>query len=196
MHERLASAEVRIPPQATPSVDSMDATEYEVETRDGRTPVLVRIGRSSAELHGDRTVGAPCYRAVHGRATPCEGCPIGANAAPGSTFHAAPIPGDDERYAKRRIERISAGRYRVVSTQEPGNAVSALVRARVERAFGRARLTGRERSVVDCLLLGRSVDDIAKVLSLSPHTVKFHKVNALKKLGADSSLDLLRIFVS
>lgn len=69
-------------------------------------------------------------------------------------------------------------------------------RARVDRAFARASLTGRERSVIDCLLLGRSVDDIAKMLGLSPHTVKFHKVNALEKLGADTSLDLLRIFVS
>lgn len=195
MHDGLASPLIPSTLDGAGEHDPMDAVDYDVEVREGRVPVLVRLGRKTPDFAGDETIGAPCFRAMHGRQEPCVGCPVGMGAMPGHAFYAVHEPCDEERYSKRRIERLGQGRYRVSTRRIPGSAVSALIRARVERAFTRSKLTSRERSVVDCLLLGRSVDDIAKVLGLSPHTVKFHKVNALRKLGADSSLDLLRIFV-
>jgi DNA-binding CsgD family transcriptional regulator len=41
--------------------------------------------------------------------------------------------------------------------------------------------------------MGRSLDDIATILELSRHTVKFHQRNILRKLGADSRVDILRL---
>jgi DNA-binding NarL/FixJ family response regulator len=54
-------------------------------------------------------------------------------------------------------------------------------------------LSERERQVLDLLLRGRGVEDIATVLGIAPRTVKFHQANVLQKLGADSRLDLLRV---
>jgi DNA-binding CsgD family transcriptional regulator len=54
-------------------------------------------------------------------------------------------------------------------------------------------LSERERQVLQLLLRGRGVEDIATVLGIAPRTVKFHQANVLQKLGADSRLDLLRV---
>ncbi|HSS02333.1 MAG TPA: response regulator [Kofleriaceae bacterium] len=61
--------------------------------------------------------------------------------------------------------------------------------------MARARLTDREREVLELLLLGRTHEDIADVLGISERTSKFHQANLLAKLGAESRLDLLRLFL-
>lgn len=38
------------------------------------------------------------------------------------------------------------------------------------------------------------MEDIATILHVSQHTVKYHQANVLRKLGADSRIDLFRIF--
>jgi DNA-binding NarL/FixJ family response regulator len=48
----------------------------------------------------------------------------------------------------------------------------------------RGRLTEREREVLGVLATGASVDEISKELALSPHTVKTHLRNAVRRLGA------------
>jgi DNA-binding NarL/FixJ family response regulator len=58
-----------------------------------------------------------------------------------------------------------------------------------------ARLTEREREVLDLLLLGRTHEDIAELLGISERTSKFHQTNLLAKLGAESRLDLMRLFL-
>lgn len=61
--------------------------------------------------------------------------------------------------------------------------------------IARANLTEREREVLELLLLGRTHEDIAEVLGISRRTSKYHQANLLEKLGAESRLDLLRLFV-
>jgi DNA-binding CsgD family transcriptional regulator len=58
-----------------------------------------------------------------------------------------------------------------------------------------ARLTVREREVLDLLLLGRTHDDIAIVLGITERTSRFHQANLLAKLGAESRMDLIRLFL-
>ncbi len=64
-----------------------------------------------------------------------------------------------------------------------------------EEVIEAARLTEREREVLDLLLLGRTHEDIALVLGISERTTRFHQANLLAKLGAESRMDLLRLFV-
>lgn len=66
-------------------------------------------------------------------------------------------------------------------------------RRRAERIEA-AGLTAREREVLELLLLGRTHEDIAVALGISERTSKFHQANLLAKLGAESRMDLLRLF--
>lgn len=72
--------------------------------------------------------------------------------------------------------------------------LGALLRARREQIAEEARLTARERQVLELLLLGRTHEEIGVALGLTTRTAKFHQANILRKLGAASRLDLMRIF--
>lgn len=69
----------------------------------------------------------------------------------------------------------------------------ALLETKVKRIADRSGLSDRERQVLQLLLRGRGLEDIATILEIAPRTVKFHQANVLQKLGADSRLDLLRV---
>lgn len=67
--------------------------------------------------------------------------------------------------------------------------------SRREEVIQAARLTDREREVLDLLLLGRTHEDIAVVLGITARTARFHQSNLLDKLGAESRMDLIRLFL-
>lgn len=54
-----------------------------------------------------------------------------------------------------------------------------------------ARLTGREREVLDELLDGKTSKQIARDLDISPRTVEAHRQNLLRKLDVASAKELL-----
>jgi DNA-binding NarL/FixJ family response regulator len=63
-----------------------------------------------------------------------------------------------------------------------------------EQLIERACLTPRERSVLDLVMIGHTHDEIARELGITERTSRFHQANLLAKLGAESRLDLLRLF--
>ena len=73
--------------------------------------------------------------------------------------------------------------------------LQSLLRSRREEIIDDSGLSAREREVLDLLLLGRSQDEIGLVLGISARTAKFHQANLLRKLGAESRLDLVRLFL-
>ena len=92
-------------------------------------------------------------------------------------------------------EPLGGSRYRVTMIQLAENSVANLQRARIDRKARLAGLSGRELSVLDLLLLGRSSDEIARALGITERTARFHVSNILAKLEADSRADLLRLFL-
>ena len=56
-----------------------------------------------------------------------------------------------------------------------------------------ARLTPREREVMDLIVEGLANKQIAVRLGISEKTVEVHRARARKKLGADSVADLVKI---
>lgn len=56
-----------------------------------------------------------------------------------------------------------------------------------------ARLTEREREVLEQMLAGRSTKEIAKSLAISPRTAEAHRHNLLRKFGAASAKELVRM---
>jgi DNA-binding CsgD family transcriptional regulator len=73
--------------------------------------------------------------------------------------------------------------------------LNALLEAKINALCERAGLSKRERAVLDLVVLGRSQKDVARVLRITVRTVKYHEANVHRKLGADSRLDLMRLFL-
>ena len=71
-------------------------------------------------------------------------------------------------------------------------SADALIRRR-ELAARIAQLTPRERQVMDLVIAGRSSKNIAQVLTISQRTVENHRAAIMKRAGAASLPDLIRI---
>jgi DNA-binding response OmpR family regulator len=106
-------------------------------------------------------------------------------------FVTKPVEGAVLRAKVRSMLRV---RDRYLELQRSPAAV-ADQRDRRAALVASARLTDREREVLDLLLLGRTHQDIAAVLGIRERTSKFHQANLLLKLGAESRLDLMRLFL-
>ncbi len=60
---------------------------------------------------------------------------------------------------------------------------------------GLARLTSRQREVLQLIAEGLSVKEAAAVLGISTRTVEFHKYSMMESLGLKSSAELMRFAV-
>lgn len=165
---------------------------YEVSVGpDARPEQLLRwmTGNRQSKVDGVK----PCHAVLHGRATPCEQCPLTmAGFPPGAPLF--------------RLESSSPFKASLVWSQRTRDDVmtisvmpvdeatySGLVRTRVAALAERAKLSDRERHVFELLLMGRSLDDIALVEGITARTTKYHQQNLLRKLGAESRTDLFRL---
>ncbi|GBD11859.1 Transcriptional regulatory protein DegU [bacterium HR23] len=66
---------------------------------------------------------------------------------------------------------------------------------RVERGEGKDQydgLTERERQVLRLLAEGKTVPEIARLLTISPHTVQTHRDRIMEKLGLHNRAELIR----
>ncbi|MBF9234577.1 response regulator transcription factor [Microvirga alba] len=59
-----------------------------------------------------------------------------------------------------------------------------------------ARLTPREREVLDMVARGWATKEIARALDLSPRTVETHRANLAEKLGTNSIAELVRMVLA
>ncbi len=62
--------------------------------------------------------------------------------------------------------------------------------------FGKATLTEREREIAGLILKGHSSKSIARIISISPGTVKIHRKNMYRKLSISSQSELFSLFLS
>jgi DNA-binding CsgD family transcriptional regulator len=139
-------------------------------------------------------VGAICYRAIHQRYRPCEGCP--ALLPDGQERRTSVVASgwDDAPFAVVTAEPAHDGTREISAHFVGASVTSGLMRARLHALAEEAGLSAREREVLSLLLLGRSYAEIGRVLGVSERTVKYHQSNILEKLGADSRIDLMRLF--
>ena len=64
--------------------------------------------------------------------------------------------------------------------------------ARAGRDARKAKLTQREREILDLVAQGLSTKEIARALDVSPRTVETHRANIAEKLGAGSVAEMVR----
>jgi len=139
--------------------------------------------------------GRPCYQLFHRRATPCEDCPA---AKPGDLPQTvARTKGGAQPLLEILTARPSEenGAVDVSVRRIPVGVLGALVEARMRELAAAANLTKRERDVLRYLIMGRSVQDIGTALGITTRTVKFHQANIVRKSGADSRADILRLIL-
>jgi DNA-binding CsgD family transcriptional regulator len=69
-------------------------------------------------------------------------------------------------------------------------------RAALDRRTGCARLSRKERNVLQELARGNTTDEIGLLLGVSPHTVRTHVKNLMRKLGARTRAHAVAIAMS
>lgn len=163
--------------------------DYEVAGVASGALRLKKFRRAGVEL-GSRE-GA-CFEALHGRATPCDGCPLLRDER-GQTENVIVRARPPSDYVVTTFSRKSADEAHVSVRSLTVASLTAVLQAKLGELAERARLSKRERAVFGYLMDGRAVEDIASELEISPRTVKFHQANVLQKLGADSRADLMRL---
>ena len=88
--------------------------------------------------------------------------------------------------------RLARSLSRVVAEAE----ARGMARRRLTDARRRvARLSGREREVLEWLALGSSNKVIARELGISPRTVEIHRANMMGKLGARHAAEAIRVWL-
>jgi len=73
------------------------------------------------------------------------------------------------------------------------NAVSEIHCRRADARAVLAKLSGRERQVLELIANGRSNKEMARDLGISPRTVEIHRMKMMGKIGANSSAHAVRL---
>ena len=89
----------------------------------------------------------------------------------------------DETYLSPRITKQLMSGYKETGKKAPVNE---------EAASHFTKLTNREREILKLVAEGNSNEQIAKMLWLSPRTVKIHRQNVMRKLDAHKVTDLVK----
>jgi DNA-binding NarL/FixJ family response regulator len=74
-----------------------------------------------------------------------------------------------------------------------GGLVGSLMKPEEQRP--RARLTPRQREVLQLLAEGRSMKEVASVLNVTPRTIAFHKYQMMEQLNVKSTAELIQYAV-
>jgi DNA-binding CsgD family transcriptional regulator len=171
--------------------------DYEISVVGPEFGALLRLFSSGecVPIAGGRS---HCYSLLYGQQQPCDDCPV-LRMASAPWPRILVRPSTDKTATERptfevvTAEALSATHVRVKVRNICGNTLDAIQQAKVERLAVQAHLSPREREVLGYLLLGRSIEDMAKLVGISPRTVKHHQASVLEKLGADSRADLMRL---
>lgn len=132
--------------------------------------------------------GKKCWE-LRGLTDVCPGCPT-FDVEPGKRLTGV-LQGPGAPYTVIHAEGLR-GTAHVTSISIPDAVLVDLIHEKLRRIVSSARLSEKERSVVELLFLGRQTREIGAALGISGRTVKFHVTNLLEKIDADSRLDITR----
>jgi PAS domain S-box-containing protein len=168
----------------------MDGTQYEISLAPHEWGVIRSLRTPRGAVSAAR--GQPCFAYLQKRSSPCPGCP--ATRLADAESATAVLPSQDAGLPLRMIAaRASKGQTATIAEREfDPHVIAQIVDAKLLVVARERHLSPRERDVLRALLRGDSSQDIAGALGISPRTVKFHQANLLRKLGAESRLELVR----
>ncbi len=73
--------------------------------------------------------------------------------------------------------------------------IEVLMEAARPEGEGEARLTKRQREVLQLIAEGRTMKEVASVLNISPRTAESHKYEIMQVLGVDTTAALVQYAV-
>jgi DNA-binding CsgD family transcriptional regulator len=156
--------------------------------------VLRRLDGALDGASAANMVGRRCFEALHRRQRPCEGCPALQTDGTAGRTTVVPSGFGDSPFAIVSAESASDNSRRMSALFIRRAIAVAFTRARITALAESAGLSQREREVLQLLVLGRSAREMGQALGISERTIKFHQTNLLEKLGAESRLDIFRLF--
>lgn len=177
-----------------PVIPAAMTSHLEISTRRDGFGVIRHVWRDDG---GDAKVerGLRCHEWMEQAGMPCTGsCPVMElpPSSPSVTMVRTKATGEAMLFTARLTGEGTA----TLSVQPlPPEVLDDLAHAKRDRLIAKAGLSGREREVLDLLLLGRSHEDIAQLTGIGVRTVKFHQGRLLAKLGAESRFDLMRLLL-
>jgi DNA-binding NarL/FixJ family response regulator len=89
--------------------------------------------------------------------------------------------------------RVAAELKRLKRTDVAEGAADAVDAASPVASDPIARLTPRQREVLQLVAEGKSAKEVANVLSISPRTAEFHKYRLMEQLGVTTNAELVQI---
>ena len=92
------------------------------------------------------------------------------------------------------IRQALAGRS-YITPLIANEVVSALLQQTADPKAAEPQLTPRQREVLPMVAEGRTIKEMATILSVSPRTVEFHKTNLVKALGLSTTAELTQYAV-
>src|SRR5690348_10196853 len=97
-------------------------------------------------------------------------------------------PGDELVEAVRQVAQGRAYLTSLIAR----DLITVLLEARKEPPAASGRLTGRQREVLQLIAEGRTMKEVASLLSISPRTAESHKYEIMELLGAQNTAELVQ----
>lgn len=97
-------------------------------------------------------------------------------------------PGDELVEAVRQVAQGRAYLTSLIAR----DLITVLLEARKEPPAAGERLTGRQREVLQLIAEGRTMKEVASLLSISPRTAESHKYEIMELLGAQNTAELVQ----
>lgn len=89
------------------------------------------------------------------------------------------------------VRQVAQGRAYLTSLIAR-DLITVLLEAKKEPSAADARLTGRQREVLQLIAEGRTMKEVASLLNISPRTAESHKYDMMELLGAQNTAELIQ----
>jgi DNA-binding CsgD family transcriptional regulator len=171
-----------------------DLIQYRVQlTPAAKRGRLLRVHAGGAAIPRGIYGNQPCWEFLQDRSTPCSRCPLfgDGSAERGWTI----LDSSDGSYQLlQATQSATTGEVRLLRLSS--SLLGLLCRDKLQRIAQDARLSQQELRVLEGMAEGFQTKEIASQLHISTRTVKFHGMNLLRKLGAESRIGLLKLLLS
>jgi DNA-binding CsgD family transcriptional regulator len=174
-----------------------DLVSYRVQLAPGsKRGRLLRLHAAGAAIPRSTFGNVPCWQLLQNRSAPCARCPVFGNTSPADRQGDWTIlDSTDGSYQLLRVD-LAKDWAEVLLLRLSAALLGLLCRDKLRRIAQDARLSQQELRVLEQMAEGFQTKEIASQLHISTRTVKFHGVNLLRKLGAESRIGLLKLVLS